>query len=219
MTGMQGMLFSQMEPPPGREEEFHAWYDEEHIPARLAISGFAAASRYEVVDGSPRWLAVYELSDMAALATPEYRTLKTDPSDRTRDMLSSVTGFTRFTCTLVSDSGPAGDHTHLAVVAFAVPEEDEERFDDWYETEHSPLLLRAADWLRVRRYRVVDGDGGPWTHFAVHELASAEVMDSPERAAARRGPKRAPLAEKEWFGDSGRWLYRHHVRQVCYLDQ
>jgi hypothetical protein len=70
------------------------------------------------------------------------------------------------------------------------------------------MLLEAKDWLRVRRYRVVDGEGGPWTHLALHELASTEVMNSPERAKARRGPLRDQLASRPWFGESGRWLYR-----------
>jgi len=48
------MLFSQMEPPAGLAEEFHRWYDDEHIPHRLAIPGFQAASRYEVLEGEPR---------------------------------------------------------------------------------------------------------------------------------------------------------------------
>lgn len=211
---VQGMLFSQMEAPAGWESEFRQWYDEEHIPDRLAIEGFAAASRYEAVEGQPRWLAVYELADMSALQRPEYVRLKTDPSPRTKRMLDNVEGFTRYTCELLSDAGAAGEHSHLAVVAFAVPEEDAAQFADWYETEHTPMLLRAADWLRVRRYRVRNGEGGPWTHFALHELASREVMDSPERAAARKGPKRDALVGKAWFDRSDRWLYRHLSRQV-----
>jgi hypothetical protein len=211
----KGMLFSQMEPPAGWEADFHAWYDDEHIPARMAVDGFAAASRYEIIDGEPQWLAIYELDDMSALETPEYRTLKTDPSALTKKMLGNVSGFTRFTCELASDTEYAGDHSYLATVAFEVPGEDADQFDDWYETEHAPMLLAADDWLRVRRYRVLDGAGGPWTHFAVHELASREVMDSPERKAARQGPKREALLDKPWFDRSGRWFYRHHNRQIA----
>lgn len=209
-----GMLFSQMEPPPGTEEDFHAWYDEEHIPARMKIDGFSAASRYEAVEGEPRWLAVYELSDLAALETPEYRKLKSDPSPRTAAQLGAVSGFTRFTCELASDTGYAGEHTYLAAVAFPVPDVDADQFDDWYETEHSPMLLEAEGWLRVRRYRVLNGTGGPWTHFALHELASRDVMNSPERAAARQGPKRDALVDRPWFAQSGRWLYHHRSRQT-----
>jgi hypothetical protein len=123
-------------------------------------------------------------------------------------MLGSVHGFTRFTCEQVSDSGaPDRETTHLSVVAFTVPQEDAAALEDWYESEHTPALLEADDWLRVRRYRVISGEGGPWTDLALHELGSAEVMDSPEREAARKGPKRDALAERDWFGNSGRWLY------------
>ena len=204
---MRGMLFSQMEPPTELEPEFNVWYDEEHIPDRLVIDGFDRADRYLEVDAEGHYLAVYQLSDLAALETPEYRELKEQPSARTQRMLSSVSGFTRFTCQQIHDTGDAGEHSFLAVVAFPVPEEDEARFDDWYDNEHAPMLLEAEDWLRVRRYKVLSGDGGPWTHFALHELASREVMDSDERQAARQGPKRDALAGRDWFPRSGRWLY------------
>ena len=197
-----------MDPPPGREAEFDDWYEREHVPSRLAIDGISAATRWWAVDGGPAHLAIYELDDLEALETEEYRRLKESPSQQTAWMLANVGGFTRYTCRLAYDSGPAAAPTHLSVVAFAVPVEDAAALDDWYENEHVPALLQAADWLRVRRYRVVSGEGGPWTHLALHELASAEVMDSPERAAARQGPKRDALAGRTWFADSGRWLYR-----------
>lgn len=206
---MHGMLFSQMEPPEGVEARFHEWYDADHIPARLALPGFAGATRYEALEGEPRYLAIYDIDDMGVLDSPAYQQLKAAPSALTVQMLATVNGFTRYTCAEVSDSGDAsrrGDY--LTVVAFAVPPEDLDQFDDWYETEHSELLLRAEDWLRVRRYRVLSGEGGPWNRFAIHELASREVMDSPERAAAREGPKRKALVDRPWFGQSGRWFYR-----------
>lgn len=210
---MHGVLFSQMEPPNGLEEAFHHWYDTDHIPARLAIEGFIGASRYEALEGQPRYLAIYELADLDTLNDDGYVALKRSPSPKTSEMLGLVRNFTRFTCELISDTGPS-DATggHLAVVAFAVPPRREAAFDDWYDTEHTPALLEADDWLRVRRYRVVDGEGGPWTRLAIHELASREVMASPERERARQGPKRAALAGDPWFSQSGRWLYRRLSR-------
>lgn len=193
------MLFAQMQPAPERESEIHRWH-EEHIAHWLAVAGLQAVSRYEAVAGSPRWLTVFELSDLSDLSY----------LDRTAELPAEA----RYTCALVSDRGSVGDHAFLAVVAFAVPGRDEELFDEWYETEHTPLLLKAADWRRVRRYRVLDGVGGRWTHIAVHELASREVMDSPERAAARTGPLRAALLGRPWYEQAGRWVYRHHCRQV-----
>jgi len=206
------MLFSQMTPPPGEVERFERWYDTDHIARRLVLDGYVAAHRYWelAAEGeTPHHLAIYDLESLDAVETPEYSRLKADPGPETEYFLGHVTGFTRFTTTRISDQGEPGVHGDvLSVVAFEVPESDLEEFEDWYVNEHVPLLLEAGDWLRVHRYRVVDGAGGPWTHLALHELADAAVMDSPERARARRGPKRDSLASRPWFGRSGRWLYR-----------
>jgi hypothetical protein len=201
------ILFSQMEPPIELTDEFHAWYETDHIPARMALPGFQGARRFRALDGEPGYLAVYELDNLDALQTEGYLQLKAVPSALTDRMLGLVNGFTRFTCEQIADVGQPVHGRYLSVVAFAVPDEFTAAFDDWYEGEHVPLLLEADDWLRVRRYRVLDGTGGPWTHLALHELASAEVMDSPERARARRGPLRDALAANDWFARSGRWLY------------
>lgn len=205
---MRGMLFSQMEPPVELEAEFHDWYETEHVPARLAIPGFELATRYRAVEGGPKYLATYELGEIDALDSTEYRSLKDHPSRRTRLMLGAVDGFTRFTCAQISDTGPSRNlHCYLSVVAFVVPLAEESALDAWYEEEHVPLLLEAEDWLRVRRYRVLNGEGGRWTHLALHELASLTVLDSPQRARARRGPRRDALTTRPWFSGSGRWLY------------
>lgn len=207
---MKGLLFSQMEPPPGGEADFHDWYDHEHVPARLALPGFGAAVRYEALEGDPRYLACYFLDDMAELQSAAYRRLKTDPGERTARMLGQVRGFTRYICDEVSDTGaPAQPAAYLWAVAFTVPRPARAAFDSWYEKEHIPLLMQADGWLRVRRYAVRPGADGPaWTHIALHELRDLAALDAPERTAARDTPGRARLAEQDWFNRSGRWLYR-----------
>lgn len=207
---MKGLLFSQMEPPPGWEDDFKDWYESEHIPARMAIPGFESAVRYAAIDGEPAYLACYFLDDLAALETPEYRRLKSEPSERTARMLRSVNGFTRYTCCEISDTGPApAEATVLSVVAFNVPVADEDEFEQWYAGEHVSLLMQADGWLRVRRYRTLPGhDGPPWTHLALHELRDESAMDSPQREHARSTDLRNRLARHSWFARSGRWLYR-----------
>ncbi|MFI7616598.1 hypothetical protein ACIBP6_35765 [Nonomuraea terrae] len=207
---MKGLLFSQMEPPPGEEEDFHDWYETEHIAVRMALPGFAAAVRYEAIEGEPRFLACYHVDDLTALETPGYRKLKSDPGERTARMLARVRGFTRYLGEQISDTGPSDEKSgYLSVVAFSVPDAFRADFDAWYGDEHVPLLMKADGWLRVRRYTVRPGFEGPaWTHLALHELRDPSVMDSPERAAARDTPRRAALAAHDWFGRSGRWLYR-----------
>lgn len=220
---MPGLLFSQMEPPGDLEAEFHDWYENEHIPVRMSIPGFAEAVRYEAVSATPRFLACYYLDDLTALESPEYRHLKREPGCRTARILAAVHGFTRYTCSMTSDTAAAGAATSAAsdsmlfVVAFSVPQEDLNEFDAWYEEEHIPLLMRADGWLRIRRYRVLPGHEGPrWTHVALHELRDGAVLDPPEGAVAGTTPRRERLSRAGWFGRSSRLLYRpiHHVRST-----
>lgn len=205
-----GLLFSQMEPAPAQELDFHRWYDTEHIPPRMALSGFDSAVRYVCPAGEPWHLACYHISDMGVLETPGYRRLKSDPGASTQRIFDGLRAFTRYLCDLQSDTGPVSEPaSRLSVVAFDVPEADREEFDGWYEDEHVPLLLTADGWLRVRRYTVQPGfEGPPWTHLALHELRDEAALDAPERAAARDTHRRDSLATREWFGRSGRWLYR-----------
>lgn len=207
------MLFSQMTPPAGETERFEHWYDSDHIAHRMVLPGFTGAYRYWQQPDTPgaesHHLAIYDLESLDAVATVQYNALKANPGEQTDYFLSHVSGFTRFTTKCISDQGDTSARGEfLSAVAFAVPDDDEAAFEDWYVNEHAPLLLEASDWLRVHRYRVVSGDGGPWTHIALHELATLDVMDSPERAKARQGPKRDALAARAWFAGSGRWLYR-----------
>lgn len=202
-----GLLFCQMEPLPGCEAEFHEWYDHDDIPARLRIPGFTGARRYVARAGSPRFLAVYELAELDALRSSAYQELKRNPSTRTARMLSSVNGLTRFVCEELRDTGPRPAAPWLSVAAFAVPSVDEATFHRWYEGEHVPLLMRSALWWRIRRYRVTAGRGGPWTHLALHELASESATEAPELALACQTPLCRELASRPWFAESGRWLY------------
>ncbi len=68
----RGLLLVMMEPPATLEEEFHDWYDSEHLPQRLGLPGFETGSRWVCLSGWPRWLAIYDLSSTAALADPAY---------------------------------------------------------------------------------------------------------------------------------------------------
>lgn len=68
----KGLLLVMMEPPAALEEEFHDWYDSEHLPQRLALPGFESGSRWVCLSGWPRWLAIYDLSSTGALEDHAY---------------------------------------------------------------------------------------------------------------------------------------------------
>ena len=209
------ILFSEMTPSPECEDQFHAWYDTEHIPIRMAAPGFIGAKRYQEI-GSNKYLAVYEMESPEALQSEAYKKIKSEPSERTRWMLANVSGFTRYTATLIGEqvnqavTGNPYDAPVLYPVMFSVPEEREEEFNRWYEEDHVPTLLKNERWLACRRYKIFSGEPDHWTHLALHYLADAEVLDCEERQVARRSPWRAKLAKEEWF--KGHYMLFRHMK-------
>lgn len=60
---------------PGREEEFNAWYNEQHLKDVLKVPGFVAAQRFKLAEDESklpgRYLAIYDIETndpQAALA-------------------------------------------------------------------------------------------------------------------------------------------------------
>ena len=69
---MSGLLLVMMEPAAANEEEFHDWYDTEHIPERVALPGFRSATRWVCLHGWPGFLALYDLDSAAVMDSPAY---------------------------------------------------------------------------------------------------------------------------------------------------
>jgi hypothetical protein len=72
VTEAKAVLVVQVEVDPADEDEFNRWYDEEHIPEKLASPGFLSARRFRLADDSPRYLVIYELDDPQAALSPTY---------------------------------------------------------------------------------------------------------------------------------------------------
>jgi hypothetical protein len=69
-----GLLLTMTEPPPAMEEEFNAWYDDEHLAERLAIPGFRSAKRWvaDIPAGRGKYLGTYELDSPQVLNSDAY---------------------------------------------------------------------------------------------------------------------------------------------------
>ncbi len=50
-----------MDVDPEKETEFNDWYNKEHVPALLKVPGVRGASRYVSIEGTPKYVAIYEL--------------------------------------------------------------------------------------------------------------------------------------------------------------
>ena len=69
-----------MTPPPGREDDFIAWYREEHIPMLLQVPGWRRARLSRQVEGNgPAFMALHELESPAVFEQPEYQAASATP--------------------------------------------------------------------------------------------------------------------------------------------
>ena len=78
------------------EEELNRWYDEEHVPERMAVPGFLSARRLRSVEGTQyKYVTIYELASRDCLDSREYLSLKTARSAWTARMYSYFKNLSR----------------------------------------------------------------------------------------------------------------------------
>jgi len=102
-------------------EEFHEWYEEEHIPLRLNhLKEFLSGARYvscqenedrSVNDAS--WLALYTVVSSVVFSSSSYQDLRINRSDRERDVMNRIEVLTRITGEIIGTylSGPGEEKT------------------------------------------------------------------------------------------------------------
>ncbi|KAF9269707.1 hypothetical protein L218DRAFT_850356 [Marasmius fiardii PR-910] len=201
------------------EQDFNAWYDDEHAPARLTVPGIFSAVRYRSIDHkSPKWLALYDLAGVNVLQTDEYQSLRTKASQNERNIISRLSLLNRRIFTLLSTvSSSSTPHTaygkflyvvHMNVITTKDSEADHEaEFIDWYSTTRVELLKKVPGWIRSRIYKIEShselagmadkasllAKKSPTKFIALHEWDrdGVEVIDSNEF-------KECMTAERPW---------------------
>jgi hypothetical protein len=108
-AGTAGMLLVQMEPPSTLEDEFHAWYDTEHVPEREVCPGFESAARFVCTDGWPRYMACYDLTSLSVLKDEAYLRIGGENlSVWSKRVIARVIGYERLELELArGEAGPA----------------------------------------------------------------------------------------------------------------
>jgi hypothetical protein len=109
----RGLLLTLTEPPPAMEEEFNAWYDDEHLPERLAIPGFRSALRWV---SERTYLATYELDSPGVLESPAYLARFQNQTPWSRRCLGKAVVFQRWAC---EQEGSADPHPAAKAMVLA----------------------------------------------------------------------------------------------------
>ena len=145
----RGLLLTLTEPPPAMEEEFNAWYDDEHLAERLSIPGFRSAQRWvaDVPPGQGKYLATYELDSAQVLQSPAYLARFQNQTPWSKRCLGKAVVFKRWACEQV-EPGEADPHPAAAGVVFAMD------------------TAKLAGVLQLRRFAAASGE-----RIALYELA------------------------------------------------
>ena len=86
------------------ESEFNLWYNEQHLPERLAVPGILNARRY-AGDASPKYLAYYETNSPQVMASDYYTERLANPTDWTKRVMPWFIGTVRSICNVVANFG------------------------------------------------------------------------------------------------------------------
>lgn len=191
----RGLLMVYVDVPAALEDEFNRWYNEEHIPERLAIPGVLNAARYEAVRGGPKYLACYELAEPEAYFSEVWQQRLAHPTEWTRRMSPEKIG-TRFVRnvyrliypeTVSAEMAQADMAPALLVGRMEVPAALDAAFNTAYNTERLPLYRTIPGYTRARRFVAVQREPGDEPQYTtVHECQRPEVADSPEWDAVRQ---------------------------------
>jgi hypothetical protein len=65
------------------EAEFNEWYNEQHLPERMAIPGYVSARRFKLEDGNNalKYLCIWEMVDGSPLQSEMYKDQNAHPTE------------------------------------------------------------------------------------------------------------------------------------------
>jgi len=184
----KGLLLVAFDYTNAHEDEFHDWYDTEHVPERQRVPGFGTCERWISVANPKHAVASYELDSLAVLQTDAYKAIAGDNlsvwSKRVGRMAQRLVRYEGSQTNPGEAVAPAGCGG-LLVNLMNVDPAHEADFNDWYDNEHIPALSRVPGTICARRYR---DEGGAHRYLALYHLESPEVTYSDAWKAGASSP-------------------------------
>ncbi len=184
----KGLLFASFDFSTAHADEFHDWYDKEHVPERLRVPGILNAMRWIGADNPTYAVATYDLESLAVLQSPPYLAVGgANGSPWTMRVTNKATRIMRFTGdqVLPGDVVTPANAGGLLVASMNIDPAAEDEFNEWYNTEHLPFLAAVPGVIAARRFRSED-PACERKYLALYNLESADVAksDAWQKAAA-----------------------------------
>jgi hypothetical protein len=209
----KGLLIAAFDFSTAHADEFHDWYDLEHMPERKAVPGFGACKRWIGDEQSTISVATYDLDSIDVLRGKAYAAIAHANlsvwSKRVTAMCKRLLRFEGTQLTPGDAAAPEGA-AGMLLNAMNVAPEAEDDFNAWYDEEHIPALARVPGTLAARRYRSGEAAGGTHRYVAIYHLESPDGARSDAWRAAADTPWSARL--RPHFRDRIRILTRRYVR-------
>ncbi len=227
MPRSNAILFVKLDPPDTRVKEFNDWYNNRHIPDRLALPGVFSARRYTLTDfrweysilPEARYLALYDLKNVKVLLDKPYNELREREFKRPPDSFEfQIFKLTRFTRAVYEQIYPEkGSYTYpgtkfTMVVGHDVPKNRHQEFNAWYNTEHIPALMSVPGFRAVRRFRLDERQVPPLTDRGGTVSQYMTIWDV-ESESALAGEEFANAANSRWSD----WVRSWYTRKICVL--
>ncbi|MDO8568588.1 MAG: hypothetical protein Q7R57_07725 [Dehalococcoidales bacterium] len=171
MAKKRALLLVKMDPPSNVDEtDWNHWYNNVHLPGRLALPGFLFARRFASVgykmdrsasDATVKYLTLVDLDGTTALKSAAYQQLyERDialPSSSFEFITRTLPTFTRGVYEQIfpeaQDYRPP-DTRYVYVVGHDVPRNKHAEFNAWYNTGHIPNVLRVPGFVAARRFKL-----------------------------------------------------------------
>jgi hypothetical protein len=174
----RGILIAAFDFAGAHEDEFHDWYDLEHLPERQRVPGFRACERW-IGTANPKYaIATYELDGIDVLRSPAYLGIAHENlSVWSKRVTAMCQRLLRFEGEQILPGDQDAPHEAPAVLlnAMNISPEREDEFNEWYDTEHIPALAAVPGTLCARRFKARAGSP---RYVALYHLASPEVPES-----------------------------------------
>ena len=176
----KGLLFASFDFSPTHADEFHDWYDLEHIPERLRVPGFINAERW-IGDENPNvTVATYDLETPGVLKSAPYLAIgganATVWTKRITAIAHRILRYEGEQLVPGDVTAPAGAGG-LLVASMNVDPAAEPEFNEWYNAEHLPQLGAVPGVLCARRYISPAADRER-QYLALYHMTGPDVASS-----------------------------------------
>ncbi len=170
------------------DDEFHAWYDTEHVPERERVAGFINAERWLGAADPQVSIATYDLESLDVLNTQAYKSIAgPNLSPWSKRVIGKAQRICRIEAEQLSpgrQAAPAGAGGLMMFAMNVVPQAEDD-FNAWYDEEHIARLAAVPGCLSARRFRT---RAGAHKYVAMYHLESPDVCASPAWRAAADTP-------------------------------